>query len=103
MARKKINAGGWIIPMALLIASCGDKQPTPQIIPPTSVAVYTVQEGNASYYDEYPATVTPLNQVDIRPQVAGYITGLFFKDGQHILRGQKLYEIEQHISNPWLI
>ncbi len=95
MARKKINAGDLMIPMTLLIASCGNKQPTQQIIPPTPVAVYTVQEGNASYYDEYPATVTPLNQVDIRPQVAGYITGLFFKDGQHILKGQKLYEIDQ--------
>lgn len=96
MVRNKMGAGNLIIAIALLMASCSDKQAAQQKAPPpTPVAIYTVQEGNASYYDEYPATVTPLNQVDIRPQVAGYITGIFFKDGQHIAKGQKLYEIDQ--------
>jgi membrane fusion protein (multidrug efflux system) len=36
-----------------------------------------------------------LNFVDIRPQVSGYITGIFFKDGDHVLNGQKLYTIDQ--------
>lgn len=97
MTRKKINATSIIIATGLLFASCGDKQATQQKVPPpaTPVVVYAVQEGNAIYYDEYPATVTPLNEVEIRPQVAGYITGIFFKDGQHITKGQKLYEIDQ--------
>ena len=77
------------------IVSCGDNQGPPKAPPPTSVAVSTVQEGNPVYYDEYPGTVTPLNVVEIRPQVAGYVTGIFFQDGQHIAKGQKLYEIDQ--------
>jgi len=97
MTRNKIIAGSIFIATGLLFAGCGDKQATQQKAapPPTPVVVYAVQEGNATYYDEYPATVTPLNEVEIRPQVAGYITGIFFKDGQHITKGQKLYEIDQ--------
>jgi membrane fusion protein (multidrug efflux system) len=54
-----------------------------------------VQQGNATYYDQYPATVTALNEVQIRPQVSGYITGIYFKDGQYVSKGAKLYTIDQ--------
>ncbi|HLK28571.1 MAG TPA: biotin/lipoyl-binding protein, partial [Puia sp.] len=94
---KNLRWAGTLIIAAALFVSCGDKKPQQQNAPPppATVNVYTAQEGDAIYYDEYPATVTPLNQVDIRPQVTGYITGIFFKDGQHVVKGQKLYEIDQ--------
>ena len=79
-----------------LLTACGDKkspqQPAP---PPVAIAVYQVQEENATYYDEYPGTITPLNEVEIRPQVSGYITGIYFRDGQHVTKGMKLYSIDQ--------
>jgi RND family efflux transporter MFP subunit len=77
------------------LTSCGDKKAQQQAPPPTPVVVYTVEHGNATYFDTYPATVTPLNQVDIKPQVSGNIIGIYFKDGQHIRKGEKLYEIDQ--------
>ncbi|HZG24591.1 MAG TPA: efflux RND transporter periplasmic adaptor subunit, partial [Chitinophagaceae bacterium] len=43
----------------------------------------------------YPGTVTALNEVEIRPQVSGYITGIFFTDGQRVTKGQKLYTIDE--------
>jgi len=95
---KKFRRTGSFIIIAALFASCSDNKQAQQQKappPPTPVAVATAQEGDATYYDEYPATVTPLNQVEIRPQVSGYITGIFFKDGQHVIKGQKLYEIDQ--------
>jgi membrane fusion protein (multidrug efflux system) len=33
--------------------------------------------------------------VEIRPQISGYITGIFFKEGQHVNKGEKLYQIDQ--------
>ncbi len=63
--------------------------------PPVPVTAVEVKPGNAVYYDTYPATVTALNSVEIRPEVSGYITGIFFKDGQHVRKGTKLYEIDQ--------
>lgn len=84
------------IALLLSLASCGEKTVAPQGPPPaTPVGVYQVQTGNATYYDNYPATVTALNQVDIKPQVSGNITQIFFQDGQHVRKGQKLYQIDQ--------
>jgi RND family efflux transporter MFP subunit len=80
---------------ALGLVSCGSNSTGPLAPPPASVNVYSVQPGNATYFDSYPATATPLNQVDIKPQVSGNITGIYFKDGQQVRRGQKLYEIDQ--------
>lgn len=80
---------------ALCLVSCGNKPAGPQAPPPTAVNVYTVEPGNATYFDSYPATAIPLNQVDIKPQVSGNIVGIYFKDGQHVRKGQKLYEIDQ--------
>ena len=78
-------------------ASCGsdNKAPQQQAPPPVAVTLYEVKPGNATYFDSYPATVTPLNQVDIKPQVSGNIINIFFKDGQRVRKGQKLYEIDQ--------
>jgi RND family efflux transporter MFP subunit len=63
--------------------------------PPVNVNTYTVKSGSARFYNSYPATITAVNQVDVRPQVAGYITGIFFTEGQEVKKGQKLYQIDQ--------
>jgi membrane fusion protein (multidrug efflux system) len=76
------------------LAGCGDNT-DPKGPPPVAVRVYTVAEGHADYMDRYPAVVTALNQVDLRPEVSGYITEIFFKDGQHVRRGMKLYAIDE--------
>jgi len=93
------NSLQWIgflsVAVAFSLTSCGGKPTGPQAPPPTAVSVYTVAPGNATYFDSYPATATPLNQVDIKPQVAGNIVGIFFKDGQQVRKGMKLYEIDQ--------
>ncbi len=76
------------------LISCGNQAPPPPP-PPVSVNVYAVTQGSARYYNSYPATITAVNQVEVRPQVAGYITGIFFQEGQHVDKGQKLYQIDQ--------
>lgn len=84
--------------MALLVftlAACGrSDRSDPKGPPPVQVATYEVQAGEATFFEEYPATVVALDQVEIRPEVSGYITHIYFKDGQHVRKGMKLYEIE---------
>jgi membrane fusion protein (multidrug efflux system) len=80
------------------IISCGDsKPPAPLQGPPPAVPVTTavVNSANAKYYDEYPGTLAALNQVDLRAQVNGYITGIFFREGERVKKGQRLYSIDQ--------
>ncbi|MBX3242025.1 MAG: efflux RND transporter periplasmic adaptor subunit [Chitinophagaceae bacterium] len=83
----------------ITLAACGAKQQdqrsnAPRAVP---VTVTTVSLSDAVYHDEYPATVVALNQVELRPQVTGYITGIYFKDGDRVRKGQRLYTIDQQV------
>lgn len=82
-----------------LMAACSNNNTpvTPVATPPVKVTVQLVVLADAVYYDEYPATVSPLNQVDLRPQVSGFITGVHFKDGDRIKKGQLLYSIDAQL------
>jgi membrane fusion protein (multidrug efflux system) len=85
---------------ALLLAACSNKQQQQQgPPPPVPVTVEKVQSTNASYHDEYPGTLVALNQTEIRAQVSGYVTGIYFKDGSKVTQGQRLYSIDQQLYN----
>jgi membrane fusion protein, multidrug efflux system len=79
----------------LIAASCGKGPQGPQGFPPVSVTVQPVTTAEASYYDEYPAIVRALNEVELRAQVNGYITAIHFQEGDQVKKGQKLYSIDQ--------
>ncbi len=85
--------------LLLMASACGNKnQPGIQGPPPVSVAVEKVKTNNVMYYDEYPAIVKALSEVELRPQVNGYITAVHFKEGERVRKGQKLYSIDQQQS-----
>lgn len=94
MLLNKLNAFV-IIFLALVVISCGNKQAQFQGMPPVNVAVHQVSTADAAYYDEYPAIVKALNEVELRPQVNGYVTGIHFKEGDQVKKGQKLYSLDQ--------
>lgn len=78
------------------LASCkGPAQKQGMVMPPTPVNVTAATLGTAIYYDKYPASVVALNQVELRAQVTGYITGIFFKEGEVVQKGKALYEIDR--------
>jgi len=87
---------GVFVSSIFLLAACGSpKVPEQKVPPPAQVTVYQVKKETAVYFDNYPATISPLNQVELKAQVTGYITGVYFTDGQHVSKGQKLYEIDR--------
>ncbi|RYD90966.1 MAG: efflux RND transporter periplasmic adaptor subunit, partial [Sphingobacteriales bacterium] len=85
-----------IVSLALM-AACGNKKAATPPPPPPSVTVEEVRVSDAVYYDEYPATVTALNQVELRPQVTGFITGVHFTDGARVKKGQLLYSVDAQL------
>lgn len=92
----------YLLMAALLLAAaaCKNKQAAQQGPPPAiPVTVTEVTASTASYYDEYPGTVVALNQTELRAQVTGYITGIYFKDGDKVVKGQRLYSIDQQLYN----
>ncbi|MGN6532765.1 MAG: efflux RND transporter periplasmic adaptor subunit [Ginsengibacter sp.] len=83
-----------------MFSSCADKknQQKQQGPPPAvPVTVGTVTSTNAVYYDQYPGTINALDQINLTSQVSGYITGIYFKDGQNVKKGQLLYTIDAQI------
>jgi len=84
--------------MILVLISCGGKKQQQQgPPPPIPVTVEEVKATNAVYYDEYPGTIVALKQTEIRAQVTGYVTGIYFKDGSKVNEGQRLYSIDQQL------
>jgi RND family efflux transporter MFP subunit len=80
----------------LTVSSCGNKGPKQDAAPPaTPVNVITAEKAEALYYDKYQGTVTALNSVELRAQVSGFITGIFFKEGSVVTKGTALYEIDR--------
>ncbi|WP_080240185.1 efflux RND transporter periplasmic adaptor subunit [Spirosoma rigui] len=93
--KKYLNPAALVIGIACFVTACGGKkEEQPQAPPPTQVSAIKATKGTATYYDEFPATITALREVEIQPQVAGNITGIFFQDGQQVRKGQKLYTID---------
>jgi RND family efflux transporter MFP subunit len=86
----------WISPLALLVwASCGKPAKQNTALPPTPVNVAVAKKAEAIYYDQFQGTVVALNSVELRSQVAGFITGIFFKEGEVVPKGKALYEIDR--------
>jgi RND family efflux transporter MFP subunit len=84
-----------ILVSCLIFGACKKKQPPQNNIVP--VNLYKVKQQRVLYYDKYPSTIQALSQVNLLPQISGAITGIFFKEGTHVRKGEKLYEIDRRI------
>ena len=84
--------------ISLLMMACEPKSQQQAGPPPASVVTESVVKKDVAYYEEYPAIVRALNEVELRPQVSGYITGIHFTEGDQVVKGQKLYSIDQQQS-----
>lgn len=87
-----------LITLLAIATSCGNKEQANQAPPPVPVVTHEVTAADVTFYDEYPALIKALNEVELRPQVPGYITAIHFKEGERIKKGQKLYSIDQQQS-----
>lgn len=79
-----------------LLAACGDgKPPAPNPATlPVPVNLYEVQPEKVMYHERYPGTVVPQMQVDLRAVSEGYVTAMYFKEGEFVKKGQRLYAID---------
>ncbi|MGF7039527.1 efflux RND transporter periplasmic adaptor subunit [Mucilaginibacter lappiensis] len=86
----------WLAPAALLaLASCKGKAKQDAAPPPTPVSVKEAIKAEATYYDLYQGTVISINTTELRSQVPGFVTGIFFKEGDIVPKGKVLYEIDK--------
>ncbi len=79
-----------------ILSACGKKQEgnaQQQQIP--ELSVITVGEEDASLESGYPATLHGENDVEIRPQITGFLTKVNVQEGQRVSAGQVLFTIDQ--------
>src|SRR3990170_2443808 len=62
--------------------------------PPPSLPVLTVSNHEVTVYREFPATVEGKVNVEIRPQVDGYLDKIYSDEGTYVRKGQSLFHIE---------
>lgn len=87
----------WVI-VFFVFTACNTQITTVQNpILPVKVTLLEVSSSEVLYFDNFPATLIPLNQIELRPQVTGFITAVHFKDGDRVKKEQLLYDIDAQL------
>jgi membrane fusion protein (multidrug efflux system) len=83
--------------IALFILRCTNKNKEQALaMPPQSLPVVSLTSGSAVTYLEYPATVEGTQNIEIRPQVSGYLEKIYVEEGAFVRKGQLLFKINDH-------
>lgn len=95
--KRKFSASNCVAVAVALMAtmsacSGGDQQQQAQA--PT-LKVLTVEEVSATLQQTYPAQIKGKTDIEIRPQVSGFITKVCVDEGQQVRKGQVLFTIDQ--------
>src|SRR5258705_7462627 len=61
--------------------------------PPEALPVITVSSMLATTHQEYPASLEGSRDIEIRPQVDGYLDKIYVDEGAHVKKGQLLFKI----------
>lgn len=77
-----------------MFSSCGNGQEQQQATAP-QFATLTVTSSSANLDSSYPATIKGRTDIDIRPQVTGFITKVHVDEGQRVSKGQVLFTLDQ--------
>jgi membrane fusion protein (multidrug efflux system) len=80
----------------LIYGFSGSSNETPPPAPAPTVPVLTITHGEATTYQEYPVAVEGRTNVEIRPQVDGYLDKVFVDEGAYVKAGQPLFKINDH-------
>lgn len=83
-----------LLAVPLLLVACGDKQDGGQQGGPPPVTVATPLVKPIVDWDEYVGRFEALQDVQVLPQVTGYVQRIAFRDGQFVKTGDLLFVID---------
>jgi RND family efflux transporter MFP subunit len=78
----------------LLAAGCKRDAKELQTPPPAAVTVATVNEKELVEWSEFTGRAEPVEAVEVRPRVSGYIQEVRFQSGQMVKKGDVLFVID---------
>lgn len=85
---KLLGAAGFCV----LAVGCNRNQPTPAPPPQVTVARPLIRE--ITEWDEFSGRLEPVESVEIRARVSGYLQSVHFRDGQLVKKGDLLFVID---------
>jgi membrane fusion protein (multidrug efflux system) len=74
--------------------SSGDQQGQQQA-PPAEIETLVVNPSTSELTSSYPTIIKGKTDIEIRPQVTGFITKVHVDEGDHVTKGQVLFTIDQ--------
>jgi membrane fusion protein, multidrug efflux system len=77
----------------LTLSACGGGGGEAQM-PPTEVNVSKVVQKNVAQWDEFTGRIEAVQNVEIRPRVSGTLSGVHFREGSIVRKGQLLFTID---------
>lgn len=89
---KKALAASLAVAMMLTVAGCAKKQQAPAQA--TLVKTMQVIKRDTPIVYDYTGFVQAQQEMELKAQVSGQITGKFFKGGDTVVAGQKLYTVD---------
>lgn len=78
---------------AIFLYSCSTGTSKPIDPQPVNLPVVTIENGNETVYQEYPATIEASANIEIRPQVEGILENIYVDEGAKVIKGQALFKI----------
>ena len=82
----------------LLFSACSDEKPqqVKKQIPALQVKTITLKKEAVPIWKEYTGMTKASSSQDVRARVSGLLEKVYFKDGQTVHKGDKLFKIEQY-------
>jgi multidrug efflux system membrane fusion protein len=78
----------------LLLSGCGDKPSQPAATAPPPVTVAQPVKRTVTDWDEFTGRFEPMEEVQVRARVGGFVTSVEFRDGAIVRTGDLLYVID---------
>ena len=79
--------------LALALTACGGKTQMPE--QSNDFTVETVRTAEADVNTSYPATIRGIQDIEIRPKIAGHITKVLVDEGDFVRAGQPMFLIDR--------
>lgn len=90
-----------ICSISLLLSACTLKQKS-SITEPPSVSVITIDTTTFTTYKRFSGNLEGITNIEIRPQVAGYLEKIYVDEGAYVYKSQALFQINDHSYNEQL-
>jgi membrane fusion protein (multidrug efflux system) len=82
--------------LMVLLYSCSSK-PAETVMPPAQLPVMSVVTAPGTTYQEFSASLEGAVNVEIRPQVDGYLEKIYVDEGAYVKAGQPLFKINARV------